>query len=245
MKHQIHTRRCVGLLALMSGFLSACDRAPAPPPPITITLQNEGDGKAASAPPQATKLPYGAAAPMAPGTDGIKPVDMAATPERLISAAPTGAGSAASAAEVAVSATELTFLTQAFDSGMFNLRMSQMAVDRANDSTVKSYASLMLADQTALNSGLKELARQLRLPVPATLSEPRQRTLDSIARANGGEFDRLFLAAAGAGALQATVELFERTGRETRHPLVRDFVFATLPTLRADLAAAERLPGVG
>lgn len=254
----------VGSLAL-----GACDRNTAPPQQpkthvIELTRADTPSSQNASAG-GTPKAPYGAAAPMAPGTDGVRtaaeeaapagirtgldqaPIS-AGAPEAIVNRTPTGAGAVSStgaATSVALSATEMAFLTQATDAGLFDLRMGQLGVERASNSAVKSYAAMLVADQATLNNGLQQLAGKLNVPLPTSLSEPRQQRVDALARMGNVEFDQQFVNAVGVHDHAQTVELFERTGRETRHPLVRAFVLHALPTLRAHLNAAERLPVKG
>lgn len=272
--------RTAALLAILSAMgLSACDRNTAPPqqPTTHIIELTRQEAPSASEQSQArvdaqagqgagsSQLPYGAAAPMAPGTDGVRvpppePDRIAAlpqgldqaplptdTPEALLRNAPPAAGIPAtpSTSSVALSATEMAFLTQATEAGLFDLRMGQLGVERATNSAVRSYAAMLIADQAALNTGLNQLARKLGVPLPSSLSEPKQQLVDALSRTSPIDFDQRFVGAVGARDHAATVELFERTGRETRHPLVRAFVLQTLPTLRAHLTAAERLPVKG
>ena len=252
--------------------LSGCDRNTAPPqqPTTHIIELTRGDSspQATPAPTPRTEAatqtpaqPYGAAAPMAQSTDGVRPtppettrtagLDQAPlpinTPEALVNSTPTGAGSSAATAapaapSVALSATEMAFITQATEAGLFDLRIGQLGVERATNSAVKSYAAMLVADQASLNSGLQQLARRLGVPLPSSLSEPKQQLIDNLARTGTADFDQQFVSAVGVRDHAATVELFERTGRETRHPLVRTYVLNTLPILRAHLSAAERLP---
>lgn len=262
-------RVAVTLAAMLA--LSACDRNTAPPQqPKTHVIElsrvdtpgSVQDEPAAAAP----KAPYGAAAPMAPGTDGVRTamaddasragvrtgLDQApiapGTPEAIVNSTPTGAGAASptgAATSVALSATEMAFLTQATEAGLFDLRMGQLGVERASNSAVKSYAAMLVSDQATLNTGLQQLARKLSVPLPSSLSEPKQQMVDTLARTGTVEFDQQFVNAVGARDHAQTIELFERTGRETRHPMVRSFVLNALPTLRAHLTAAERLPVKG
>lgn len=250
MKRTLSICRFLASVVATSCALSACERHQAPPPP-SIHMSEGPDRSSQTSQTDVPKLPYGAAAPMAPGTDGLRPpvamvegiasdAQAASSPENVTNSMPTGAGP--TAASVPLSATELTFITQAIDAGLFDLRVGQLGTDRANDSLVKSYAALLVTDQVALNNGLQQLARQLNVPVQNSLSEPKQRVLDSLARTSALEFDRQLMGAVGIQAQQATTELFERTGRETRNPLVQAFVLANLPTLRARLTTAQRLP---
>jgi putative membrane protein len=202
---------------------------------------------------------------MAPGTDGVRGADAsrmaglptgldqapipAQSPDALVNALPTAAGATNvttnAAPSVALSATEMAFITQASEAGLFDLRIGQLGIERATNSAVKSYAAMLVADQASLNNGLQQLARRLGVPVPSSLSEPKQQLIDGLARTGTVDFDQQFISAVGVRDHAATIELFERTGRETRHPLVRNFVLNTLPTLRAHLSAAEKLPVKG
>jgi putative membrane protein len=260
-------RPAIWMVAVASSLaLSACDRNTAPPqqPKTHVIELTRGDDSpsvqartdGATAP--AAPLPYGAAAPMAPGTDGVHspgtevsrtaalPTGLdQAPPDALMANAPTGAGTPAAAPSVALSATEMAFITQATEAGLFNLRIGQLGVERATNSAVKSYAALLVADQATLNNGLQQLGRRLGVPLPSSLSEPKQQVVDSLARTGTIDFDQQFINAVGVRDHAATIELFERTGRETRHPLVRSFVLSTLPALRAHIGAAEKLPVKG
>ncbi len=247
----------VALVAL--GGLAACDRERAQPRPVADAMPVHAEPAAPPNPPSPLSgsgvgsTPYGAAAPMAPGTDlgrpltgQVDPAPMASVaPDAVVAGAPPGAGVPAggqASPASALTATELAFVTQAIEAGLFDIRVGQLGVDRAGNSVVRSYAALLVSDQTAMNRQLQQLARQLGVPVPTTLSEPRQRIVDELARTADGEFDRQFVLVAGTRVQQDTVALFERTGRETRDAQVRSFVLAALPTLRAHLSAAERLP---
>ncbi|MGE5450669.1 MAG: DUF4142 domain-containing protein [Acidobacteriota bacterium] len=238
--------------AMTALTLSGCERHH-PPAPSPVAAVDAGPSpviqSGVEVPRPATvaaTLPYGASAPIAPGSDGVPASATAVTPrvalapERQIDLAPTGAGPAASA--VPLTSTELNFLTQAMEAVVFHIRASQLALDRANDSAVKSYAALLVADQPKVSSSLQALARQMGLPLPETLSEPKQRVLDKLARTAQSDFDKEYLASAGIDDQHEVIALFEKTWRETRDPGLRSFVMATLPTLQAHLSAAERLP---
>lgn len=242
------------------GGLTACERQQSPPRPVSGAVGAEAS-PSSRADPVVSTVPStvqpgageGAAAPAAAGTDMGRPllghVDpppaVTTSPETTLANAPPAAGipvpPPASMAS-ALTATELAFVTQAIEAGLFDLRVGQLGVERASHTAVRSYAALLVNDQTAMNRNLQQLARRLGVPAPTSLSEPRQRILDDLARASDAEFDRQFVHVAGARAQQDTVALFERTGRDTRDQQVRSFVLLALPTLRAHLSAAERLP---
>ena len=69
----------------------------------------------------------------------------------------------------ALTATELAFVTQAIEAGLFDLRVGQLGAERASHTAVRSYAALLVNDQTTMNRNLQQLARRLGVPVPATM----------------------------------------------------------------------------
>lgn len=219
------------------------------------------------------KPPYGASAPMATGSEGVnKPVvhggvdqppitvppaggtpsTQAATtsagglaaPEAMLNGTPPAAGQSSGGAS-ALSAAEERFILGALDAALAELRLSQLAAERANNSIVKSYAALLITDQTALVTGLQRLAQQKGVPTLASLSEARQRVVDSVARAGQESFDQSYLKVAGSAENQALVTLFERADRDARDPVLKSLVQSALPTLRAHLSASEQLPVKG
>lgn len=219
------------------------------------------------------KPPYGASAPVAAGSDGIatnKPVvhggvDQApivvppsgtasptapsatvgaASPDALLAGAPPAAGQRG-VAGTPLTASEHAFVATALDAALAELRLSQVAADRASNSVVKSYAALLIADQGNLVQGLQLLAQQKGVATSDALTEPRLRQLESLARSGQDAFDQAFLKVAGSGENQALIALFEKADRESRDPAVKALVQSVLPSLKAHLSASEQLPVKG
>lgn len=185
----------------------------------------------------ASTQPYGASAPMAAGSD------QGSLPGAMTEAQPTGAGINSSTAQVG--APEIQFITEAAAGGLFEVRVAQLAAQKANDTTVKSYASMLLEDHTAANEKLRQLAAGLRVSLPTDISEDNKKVLERLGQASGNDFDRQFVETVGIKDHKDDIAKFEKVGNTTANASVRTFALATLPTLRAHLRAAQKLPVKG
>ncbi len=233
--------------------LTGCDRTPTPqavaaPPDTTLTAATntaafDKDGLARPSETMASNQPYGAAASVAPGSDtGLPNADINNNPEALSEVQPTSAGNQTNAPPGPVGNTEQAFITRTSADGLFEARVAQLGAERANDSTVKSYAAMLAQDHTASNERLRQLANNLNVPLSTALSPANQQTIDSLSRLSGAEFDRQFVQAVGIKDHQDSIALYEQVGNNTVNQSVRNFTLATLPTLRAHLNAAQKLP---
>lgn len=199
----------------------------------------------------ASQLPYGASAPIAPGSDGQPLIPgnapPSAGPESNGNVTPSSPQASSTVVELAPSpamlnATEAQFFAQAAEALIFEARAAEIAVDRADDSAIKSYAAMLITDQSAVAGGLQQLALRLRVPLPVSLSLARQQALDGLVQSTPESFDRRFVQVAGSRALQSTISLFEQTVREAQDPSIRDYASAALAILQAHLSAAQKLP---
>lgn len=241
----------LGLIVTIAIGLVGCDGPHKPPLPISGVPAVEASTP--SAPTQPPKPQSQAPSPIseakaaAPSdtattlqTRGLDHPSLNVQLDQWIEAHPSAAGPAASKAHL--TATEVNFLTRALEESAFHFQASQLALDRARNSAVKSYAALIVYDHPQVNSELQTMAKQMGLLLPEVLSAPKKEQLDKLMRASDGEFDKQYLASSGIENQLQMIALFEKTWRETQHPDLKSFVMATLPTLQSHLGAAERLP---
>lgn len=275
------TTRVRMVMALLALLVAACNKTPSPQtePDVDVSSTDShalpahdfpqrdaassgSQGNVAGNAP-AYSRPYGADAPMAPGSDGqppsaptsttittvttttglMPPGSPGAAPASAMDVPPPAAGRvAAPAPPPSLNATELQFFTQAGEANIFESRVAQIAADRASDSAIKSYASLLMMDESGISSGLQQLSNSLGVPLPNAMSDSRRLAAEGLGRATPESFDRQFMQLVGARAQQTRIAVFEQTAREATNPAVRDFANATLPVLRAHLDAARKMP---
>lgn len=240
------------IIMCLSVAISACNRQYSPPLPISgaASASPTASPEPTATPPTnrpAAKLPYGADAPMTSTVDdnrlanrGLDQPPPNLNPAQQMAALPPAAGSAPSKAEL--TSGDVAFFMRALEETAFHFQTSQLALARASDSAVKSYAALLVYDYPQVNNKLQTMARKVGLTLPQTLSEPHRERLEKLMRLSDVEFDKLYLATVGVDSQTQLIALFEKTSQETNDPDLKSFLMGTLPTLQAHLRSAEHLP---
>jgi len=137
------------------------------------------------------------------------------------------------------------FITEAAESGMFEVQVSQLAATKATDAQVKSYASMLVDHHTAANNELVQLANAKKVELPAAPPRAMRRNLEKIGKQNGAEFDREYVREVGIKAHEKDIRLFEKASKNVQDPELKAWIDKTLPRLREHLAAAQKLPQAG
>ena len=167
-------------------------------------------------------------------------------PNDTMRSEPTAAGvppnASPTAAATVLNAAEKKFLSEAAVGGQYELALAQLATANASDSSVKSYAAMLVSDHTMANQKLQLLAQRRNVVLPTTLPADKQQVIDRLTKLTGPEFDRQFIQIVGLHDHKTDIGLFEKASREAKDSEVREFASSTLPTLRAHLSAAQNLP---
>lgn len=166
-------------------------------------------------------------------------------PNDSLGSEPTAAGMpttpSPTAASTALSAAEKKFLSDAAHGGQYELALAQLATANASDSSVKSYAAMLVSDHTMANQKLQSLAQRRNVVLPTTLPPDKQQVIDRLTKVTGPEFDRQFVQMVGLHDHKTDIGLFEKASRDAKDSEVREFASSTLPTLRAHFTAAQNL----
>lgn len=231
----------VGIAVSATLALSACDRRDDPAQtaqtgntdtPLQDSAMVAANGSAASA-----------------ATDSSPPTgdsSLLRDPNETLGQTPTSAGipqdPSPTAATTVLNSSEKKFLADAATAGQYELALAQLATAQASDSSVKSYAAMLVSDHTMANQKLQSLAQRRNVVLPTSLPDAKQQVIDRLTKLNGREFDRLFIQTVGLHDHKTDIGLFEKASREAKDSEVREFASSTLPTLRAHLSAAQNLP---
>src|ERR1700761_549268 len=79
------------------------------------------------------------------------------------------------------------FLNKAAQGGMFEVKAGQLAAQRAQDPSVKSFAQKIVSDHTAANDQIKALADSKQMPLPDNVSPEEHDALGKLEGLNGHE----------------------------------------------------------
>lgn len=143
------------------------------------------------------------------------------------------------------------FVMSAADGGMFEVKAGEMAVSKgdstktgmvmAGDSmSVRSFGQMMVTDHTKANNELKTIADRKEVTVPVTLSEAKQKMIDSLSAATGASFNVMY-SRMMVSSHRETVSLFEKQSGSGQDAELKSWAAATLPTLKHHLEMAEMM----
>lgn len=133
------------------------------------------------------------------------------------------------------------FLKAAAASGSFEVEAAKLAVQRADSSKVKDYASKMLEQHREIGAELKTLAANKKVRLPDQLDQSDLRTLAQLQQREGPAFDLVYIDKAAVEGHIKINQLFEAAVYRATDPEVRDFAQRVLPIVTEHLAMSRAL----
>lgn len=147
----------------------------------------------------------------------------------------------ATSKDAKLSRADAGFLKDAALAGMAEVESSQLALQKATDPTVKSFAQKMVDDHTKANEELKALAQSKGVELPDEPSLMQKGKLKALSTADGADFDKRYAENMGVEAHADTVKLFQKAAKDAKDPDVKAFAANKLPTLQDHLRMAHAL----
>jgi putative membrane protein len=140
----------------------------------------------------------------------------------------------------AVDSTDKSFLQNAYEDGLAEVKMGELGQNKSANADVKAFATQMVTDHSAANGELKTLSDNKKVSLstdPSLIAQGKAKLLDA---RSGTSFDKAFADDMVSDHKKA-VEAFEKAANEAKDPDVKAFAAKTLPTLRHHLSMAEEL----
>lgn len=187
----------------------------------------------------------GAWAQTSTGTTGTYSTDPANIPGHRGGGSMSTGSTSSTAASRSTAAKSLgredqNFARMAAEGGMGEVKLGQLAQQRASSPDVKQFGQRMVTDHQQANAQLESVATGKGLTLPKTM-EPEQTKLQArLEKANGATFDREYIRAMVQDH-QKDVKLFQREAQNGQDPELRSFAQQTLPTLQDHLQMAQRI----
>ena len=85
------------------------------------------------------------------------------------------------------------FVQKAAEGGMFEVKMGQLAADKATSPDVKEFGQKMVTDHTALNDEMKPIAEKMGVTPSDQLEAKDQAMYDKLSALSGQDFDKEYL----------------------------------------------------
>lgn len=173
-------------------------------------------------------------------TDGVPDTETTGTVQ---AASETSAATATTTGSTGGTVSNMTpedkeFVVKAGAGGLAEVQMGNLAVEKAATPEVKAFARRMVADHSAANGELSQLATAKGLALPTELDAPHKGGLDHLSALSGAEFDRAYMRHMVEDH-QATVADFEKASTSATDSDLKGWASKTLPVLQEHLKLAQ------
>lgn len=137
---------------------------------------------------------------------------------------------------------ELDFVTRASNSNLFAIEESRLALDRTNNSEIKTFAGRLVDDHSKAQAELLAAAEGSGATVPTMLDQEHQARLTALQGSSGMDFDKAYVADQGenhSNALTLYADYMLWGEYEKLHALA----IKMIPITEAQLKKAQTLAG--
>ena len=134
---------------------------------------------------------------------------------------------------------DATFVQKASQGGMAEVKLGQLAQERASNQAVKDFGSHMVADHTKAGDELKSVAMQQGMTVATSISGKDQALYDRLSKLSGAEFDKAYMDAMVDDHKEDIAE-FQKEASSGQNAAIKNFASQTLPTLKMHLSMAQQ-----
>ena len=134
--------------------------------------------------------------------------------------------------------TDEAFVARALAQGMFEVKVSERAADKATNADVRKFAQQMVNDHKKTNQRLMELAKGMKLAVVQGSDKDSKETLARLNGLEGAALDREYMQQQ-IKSHERAINMFERRAKATTNASVKTFLNDTLPHLREHLKEAR------
>lgn len=140
----------------------------------------------------------------------------------------------------AISSQDKKFIEEAAMSSQMEIKMGQLAAERASNPEIKNFGQRMVTDHTKANKELMSLAQQKGVSVKTDLDRGKQRKIDELAKKSGAEFDREYMKEMTKDHKE-DIKKFDKQAKQGQDPDIKSFASRTLPTLQEHGRMAEQI----
>ncbi len=149
-------------------------------------------------------------------------------------AIPANPGNAASATDKnaagSLASSDRDFVMKAANGGMLEVKLGQLATQRAQSEQVKKFGQKMVDDHSKANDELKQLAQGKGIELPADLKGEEKEHFTKFEKATGADFDREYVRMMVEDHRQDLAD-FKKEAKDGKDAGLRSWAAKTLPTL--------------
>ena len=137
------------------------------------------------------------------------------------------------------------FAMKAAEGGMLEVKLSQLAQQKATSRDVKDLARKIEQDHTAANNELMAAAKQKNIDLPSDLTVECQETYQAFQKLDGQDFDNAYVLCLIKDHIM-DIMMFQNEAKNGTDPEIKQWAAKTLPTLREHAAHVRTVAqGIG
>jgi putative membrane protein len=143
-------------------------------------------------------------------------------------------------ADSTVSPSDAEFVMEAARGGMAEVKIGQLAAQRATNPQVKDFAQRMVQDHSQANNELQGLAQAKNIALPPDMGDAYRQELERLSQLTGPDFDRAYMDRM-VDEHAEDVELFQQQAQRGRDADLKTWAAKTLPTLQSHQELARSI----
>lgn len=152
------------------------------------------------------------------------------TKKMMTGAAVSGLMLAAGAALANADATDMKFAKMAAQGGIFEVKSSQIALQKTHNMQVMNVARRMVKEHSAANAELMTVAQDNKMTLPTETDPKHKAIIAKLSRLSGTAFDKAYMGSQETAHTQ-TVELFEKEISMGKNAGLTAFATKNLPEI--------------
>jgi putative membrane protein len=147
-------------------------------------------------------------------------------------------GRSMSSSAESVATSDARFAKNAAEGGMAEVKLGELAQEKASSQAVKSFGKRMVDDHSKADEKLKATAHSENITLPGELKSADQAAYDRLAKLSGTEFDHAYMQMMVKDH-EEDVSEFKKEASSGRNQALKDFAAQMLPTLEDHLKEAR------
>lgn len=137
-------------------------------------------------------------------------------------------------------ASDEEFVKKAGQDGMAEVKMGELAQQRAQNQEVKEFAQRLVSEHQQANTELQQLAQTKGMKFEDKVDHKQRRTMSRLQKTNGQEFDQKFIEAV-VREHKKDIKEFKKQAEKGKDADIKSWAQQTLPALEKHLQMAQQL----
>lgn len=137
-------------------------------------------------------------------------------------------------------ASDDAFVKKAMQGGLAEVKLGELAQQRAQSPEVKEFAQHLVSEHQQANTELQQLAQTKNMKVETEVSGKHVQTMSRLEKVSGEEFDKKFMDAV-VKEHKDDIKDFKKQAQKGKDAEVKDWAQKTLPALEKHLQMAQQV----